>query len=59
VKAAAVEAELPPPFAPAEQMGAGEQMGSGEPLGFFDLLGFAEMGDESGLKNCVPRWGLA
>jgi hypothetical protein len=43
VKAAAVEAELLLPFAPAEQMGAGE------PLGFFDLLGFAKVADESGL----------
>jgi hypothetical protein len=44
VKAAAVEGELPPPFAPAEQMG------SLLPPGFFDPMGF--VGGGSSGRDC-------
>lgn len=40
-----VEAPAPPPFNPADQIGAIA------PLGFFDPLGFTKVGDEEGFDN--------
>merc|ERR1719356_2146095 len=42
---ATAEKATPPPFNPAEQVGAMA------PLGYFDPLGFAKVGDEAGFRN--------
>merc|ERR1711988_1428284 len=45
LRAEATEEKAPPPFDPAQQVGALP------PLGFFDPAGFSKVGDEVGFKN--------